>query len=279
MLYRGMDKQALDAAYNNGAAIGLERRDRYFADWTARTASLARAVEVRRDLRYGDAPRQRMDFFPCGRKGRPTLLFIHGGYWQMSDKENYGCIAAGPIAHGVNVAMVEYTLAPAIRMDAIVTEIKQALAWLRGRLGALDAGADAIYVAGHSAGGHLTAMVIAEPGVAGGLPISGLFDLQPIRLSYLNDKVGLDEAEADRNSPMAHLPRSAPPQIIAVGGAELPELQRQSADYFAAWTARGLKAQHLVLTDQDHFSILEELADPQGKLTAALLSLIAGAVT
>lgn len=279
MLYRGMDKAALDVAYNNGAAVGIERRDRYLADWTARTASLAAKLEAQRDLRYGDGARHRIDFIPCGRTQRPTLFFIHGGYWQMSDKENYGCIAEGPIAQGVNVALVEYTLAPAIRMDGIVAEIKQALAWLRTRLGSFGAAADAIYVAGHSAGGHLTAMVVGEAGVAGGMPISGLFDLEPIRLSYLNDKVGLDPAEAQRNSPIAHIPRAAPPQIVAVGGAELPELRRQSADYVAALTARGLKAQHLVLSGHDHFSILEELANPQGRLTAALLGLIAGKLT
>jgi arylformamidase len=117
-------------------------------------------------------------------------------------------------------------------------------------------------------------MAIAEPGVAGGMPISGLFDLEPIRLSYLNDKVGLDPAEAARNSPILHLPPAAAPQIVAVGGAELPELQRQSAEYRAALVARGLPVRHLVLAGHEHFSILEELASPQGQLTEALLTLI-----
>jgi acetyl esterase/lipase len=279
MLYRGMDKPALDAAYNNGAVVGIERRDRYLAEWTARTAALAAKVGAQRDLRYGDGARHRIDFLPCGKAGRPTLFFIHGGYWQMSDKENYGVVAEGPLAHGVNVALVEYTLAPAIRMDAIVAEVKAALAWLRGRLGSLGAAADRLCVAGHSAGGHLTAMVAGEPGVSGAMPISGLFDLEPIRLSYINDKVGLDPAEAERNSPLRHIARTTPPQIVAVGGAELPELQRQSAEYYAALTARGLKAQHLVAAGHDHFSVLEELASPQGALTAALLRLIDGKVS
>jgi arylformamidase len=277
MLYRGMDKAALDAAYDNGAAVGVNRRNAYLSDWTQRTNALAAKAGAQRDLCYGDGARHRIDFFPCGTAQRPTLAFIHGGYWQLSDKENYGCIAAGPIARGINVAMVEYTLAPAIRMDGIVAEIKRALAWLRTNLGTLGA-AEPIYLAGHSAGGHLAAMAIGEPGVAGGMPISGLFDLEPIRLSYLNDKVGLDPAEAARNSPVAIIPRAAPPQIIAVGGGELPELQRQSAEYHAALVARGLPSRHLVLDGEDHFSILEELARPQGRLTAALHSLIAGEI-
>jgi len=274
MLYRGMDRAALDAAYNNGAAVGIARRDQYLADWTARNEALARSAGARRDLRYGQAARARLDFFPCGTKGRPTLMFIHGGYWQMSDKENYGCIAAGPLARGINVALIEYTLAPIARMDGIVAEVKSGLAWLVAHLGEFGAAPNGIAVAGHSAGGHLTAMVAAEPGVRGAMPISGLFDLEPIRLSYLNDKVGLDEEEARRNSPMLHLPARSPPLIIAVGANELPELRRQSADYHAACVARGLAARHLALAGHDHFSILEEMARPDGQLTQALTDLI-----
>jgi arylformamidase len=271
--YRGMDRKTLDAAYNNGAAVGIERRDRYLAEWTERTRALFAQVPARLDLRYGAGARHRIDFLPCGRPERPTFAFIHGGYWQMSDKENYGCIAAGPLARGVNVAMIEYTLAPAARMDAMVAEVKAALAWLDGRLDALGAARRGLVVSGHSAGGHLAAMAMAEPGVTGALPISGLYDLEPIRLGALNDKIGLDEAEAARNSPIAHVPAAAPPLVIAVGAAELPELRRQSADYHQACRARGLDARLLELACHNHFSLLEELAAPDGALTAAVLDL------
>jgi dienelactone hydrolase len=273
MTYRGMDKAALDAAYNNSAVIGIERRDRYFAEWTARTAALAERVQARRDLRYGDGARQRIDFYPCGAAGAPSLVFIHGGYWQLSDKENYGCIAAGPLAHGINVALVEYTLAPAIRMDGIVAEVKQALAWLRAQLGALGAATDGFVVSGHSAGGQLAAMAMSEPGVKACLPISGLFELEPLRQSYLNDKLAMDEAEAGRNSPIRHIPSAAPPLVVAIGGNELPEMQRQSTDYCAACLARGMKVRPLVLAGHDHFSILDELARPDGQLTDAVRGL------
>jgi len=269
MLYRGMDKAALDAAYNIGAATGLERRESIIADWTARTAALAGKVGARRDLRYGDGPRHRLDFYPCGRPGAPTLVFIHGGYWQFSDKENYGCVAAGPLAHGINVALPEYTLAPAIGIDGIVAEVRRALAWLRAEL------ALSFVVAGHSAGGHLAAMTMDAPGVMGVLPISGLFDLEPIRLSYLNDKLGMDRDAAQRNSPLRHIPAAAPPVTIAVGGNELPELRRQSAEYHEALAAAQFDARLIVLDGHDHFSLLEELASPEGKLTSAVRDLVA----
>jgi arylformamidase len=274
MLYRGMDKAGLDAAYNNGAAIGSERRDRYFAEWTARTKTLAARVGARLDLRYGEGTRHRLDFYPCGAAGAPTLVFIHGGYWQLSDKENYGCVAAGPLAHGINVALVEYTLAPAIHMDGIVAEVKSALGWLRANLASLGAAHDGLVVSGHSAGGHLTAMALSEPGVLGAVPISGLFDLEPLRLSYLNDQVGMDAAEAERNSPLHHIPSSAPPLTIVVGGNELAELRRQSEEYHLACAARGVASRHLVLAGRDHFSVLDELEKPEGQITQVVRQML-----
>jgi arylformamidase len=140
-----------------------------------------------------------------------------------------------------------------------------------------DYGADParIYVSGHSAGGHLTAMAMTLGAVKGGLAISGLYDLEPIRLNYLNDKLGLDAAEAQRNSPMFHFPPTPAPLVVAYGTAELPELCRQSIDYAKAWTARGLPGRLLPVEDADHFSILEALAHSDGALTRALVEMAA----
>ncbi|MGH7322124.1 MAG: hypothetical protein ACRELA_21215 [Candidatus Rokuibacteriota bacterium] len=105
--------------------------------------------------------------------------------------------------------------------------------------------------------------------MAGGIAISGIYDLEPIRLNYLNEKLGLDLADAQRNSPMLHLPAHAAPLVVTVRLGELPELIRQSEEYAAAWQRRGLPGQYLPLADHDHFSILDELAKPDGKLLAA----------
>src|SRR5262245_12955792 len=187
MLYRGMDRAQLDAAYNNGAAV--KNVDAIRADWDARSAAVRKNARGHLDLRYGDAARQRLDLFLADRPHAPTLLFIHGGYWQANDKERFSFVAAGPLARGINVAVVEYTLAPEARMDAIVGEIRRSVAWLSEHL--RDHGADParILVSGHSAGGHLTAAMMNLPAVKGGLAISGLYDLEPIRLNYLNDKL------------------------------------------------------------------------------------------
>lgn len=273
MLYRGMDKAALDAGYNNTAAVGQAKRDVYVSGWVQRGDAARKAGKPRLDIKVGPGARERLDFFPCGKAGAPTLAYIHGGYWQMNDKEPYAFLAEGLLPAGFNLALIEYTLAPEARMDQIVAEVRRAVAWLLDHLAELGGDPKRLYVSGHSAGGHLTAMAMNDARVAGGIAISGLYELEPIRLNYLNDKLGLDAAEAARNSPIRHLPASAAPLVVTVGLGELPELIRQSADYWAAWSAKGLPGKHLPIAKHDHFSILEELARPDGKLLAALKEL------
>ena len=273
MLYRGMDRTALDAAYNNTEAVGIAKRDQYVAARAARSDAFRKTHAGQIDLRYGAGGRQRLDVFPCGTAGAPTLLFIHGGYWQQNDKEPFAFLGDGLLPAGFNLAVVEYTLAPAARMDTIVAEIRASVAWVIEHAKELGGDPARVFVSGHSAGGHLTAMAMTDPRVAGGLAISGIYDLEPIRLNYLNEKLCLDTAEAQRNSPLAHLPAHAAPLIVTVGLGELPELIRQSEEFATAWQKRGLPGQYLPLAGHDHFSILDELARPEGRLVAALTTL------
>jgi len=270
MLYRGMDRPALDAAYNNGAAVGEVKRDRYAADRTSRSDALRKTLDGRVDVPYGDGARQRLDVFPCGTAGAPTLVFIHGGYWQMNDKEPLTFVGEGVLPAGFNLALIEYTLAPAARLDQIVAEVRAGVAWVLDHAKELGVDPGRVFVAGNSAGGHLTAMAMTDGRLAGGIAISGLYDLEPIRLNYLNEKLRLDAAESARNSPILHLPEQAAPLLVTVGLGELPELIRQSEEYAAAWRRRGLPGRYLPIAGHDHFSILEELARPEGKLLAAL---------
>src|SRR4029077_5136916 len=144
-------------------------------------------------------------------------------YWQTNDKEPFAFLAEGLVPSGINLALIEYTLgpaagggpllagggAPAAGMDRIVAELRRSVGWLAEHLGEYGADPDRLYLAGHSAGGHLTAMTMTLRAVRGGLAISGIYDLEPIRLNYLNEKLGLDEEEAERNSPLLHLPPMA----------------------------------------------------------------------
>ena len=272
-LFRDMDRPQLDAAYNNGAAV--KERDMIVADWAARSARVRAAHPGHLDLAYGDAPRQKIDLFLAANPRAPTLAFIHGGYWQMNSKEPFAFLADGLLAHGINFALVGYTLAPEARLDHIVGEVRHAVEWLGEHLGDYGADPTRLYLSGWSAGGHLTAMAMPLRVVRGGIAISGLFDLEPIRLTYLNEKLGLDAAEAARNSPLLHIPPMAGELIVAYGTAELPELCRQSIEYGQAWVERELPGHLLPIDGANHFTILETLASPTGALTQALLDLTA----
>jgi arylformamidase len=272
MLYHGMDRAQLDAAYNNSAAV--RERDAIVAGWAARSARVRREYAGHLDLAYGDAPRERLDLFLAADPKAPTLAFIHGGYWQMNDKESFAFFAEGLLPLGINLAVIEYTLAPTARLDRIVAEVSRSMRWLTEHLGEYGADSNRLYVAGHSAGGHLTAMTMPLAEVRGGIAISGIFDLEPIRLNYLNEKLGLDLAEAERNSPVRRLPAKAGELVVAYGTEELPELCRQSTEYGRRWTERGLPGYLLPVDDADHFTILDALARPEGVLTRALLAML-----
>jgi arylformamidase len=272
MIYRGMDRKALDAAYDNGAAVG-EKRAGYVAGWRERNVPLNARLGIRRDIAYGPAARNTLDFIPVGRPNAPIFAFIHGGYWQSVEKEVFAWVAEGPLALGFNVALIEYTLAPEARMDQIVAEVRQAITYLNDNANKLGALAQ-IVVSGHSAGGHLTATSIDLPGVVAGVAISGLFDLEPIRLCYLNDKLRLDAEEAFRNSPQHAIPSVAVPLVVTYGASELPELVRQSEEYHQAWIAKGNRGVKVPCPGTDHFSVLDELWRPDGAICKLLPGLI-----
>jgi acetyl esterase/lipase len=272
-LYRGMNRATLDAAYNNTVAVADSAR--FVADWDRRSNALAAAFPEHLDLRYGARERNRIDFLRASGEGGPVLAFIHGGYWQMRAKEIFRFVASGPLAHGVNVALIGYTLAPDATLGEIVAEVRDALTWLRSNVERFGADASRMYVSGWSAGGHLTAMSLDHPAVRGGLAISGIFDLEPIRLSYLNEKLRLHSDDVQALSPIRKIARASPPLFVAYGAGELPELQRQSREFAAARAAEGLPGHLVALAGHNHFSILEELSHADGALTKLVVELVA----
>jgi arylformamidase len=198
------------------------------------------------------------------------LLFIHGGYWQTRAKEAFTTFAAGPMAHGINVALIGYTLAPDATLDQIVAEIHSGLDFLADKLPALGGDPGRIVVTGWSAGGHLTSMALSHPHVKAGVAISGIFDLEPIRHSYLNVKLGLDEEMSRRNSPVKQKGGPLKPLSLVVGSAELPLLRQQTADFAAYRALHGLPVSYEEIPGADHFTIMDELASPTGRITTLI---------
>src|ERR1700760_2378356 len=223
-------------------------------------------------MRYGPRERNRIDFLKAADKA-PTLLFIHGGYWQMRSKEVFTIFAEGPLAHGINVALIGYTLAPDATLDEIVAEIHQGIDALVAQLPVLGAAADDIVVSGWSAGGHLTAMALSHPRVKAGMAISGIYDLEPIRHSYLNVKLKLDGPMAKRNSPMAKHGGVAKPLALVAGSAELPLLRKQTADFAGHRARYGLPVTYEEIPAANHFTIMNEMLSPQGRITTLVRQL------
>ncbi|WP_176040992.1 alpha/beta hydrolase [Burkholderia stabilis] len=267
ILYRGMDRAALDAAYLNTKAV--PDFPALLASCQSRSAALYDAIAGRRELRYGARPAQRYDWLPCGQPGAPLFVFIHGGYWQHCAKEDFAYAASGPLARGYDVVLAEYTLAPTASMTEIVAEIGALLDHLAADRDGLGIAGRPIHLSGHSAGGHLTAMYRAHPAVAAALSISPLVDLEPISLCCLNDKLQLTAQEIEACSPLRYIGPGAP-TVVAVGDAELPELIRQAHDYAAACDAAGERIAHVQLPGMKHFAVLDDLANPDGKMLAAL---------
>ena len=270
VLYRGMDRAALDAAYNNSAAVA-DSAD-YLSRWRDRSAFVRMHGNAVLDLRYGARERARLDFFSSGNTRAPLFVFIHGGYWQRNEKETFAFIAEGPVAQGIDVAVVGYTLAPQVRLGDIMAEIRDSLTYLADRASELGFDREQMFIGGWSAGGHLTAAAASHPMVRGGIPISGIFELEPIALCYLNDAVRLDAEEVARLSPVRHVWSGLPALSLFVGGAELPELQRQSQEFARAGRQVGALVSLTVLPGHHHFSILGEWGR-DGALTAELVRL------
>jgi arylformamidase len=268
--WRSMSQEERDLGLNNGVAVkgSVEMVGR----WEKRSGEMRRRYGDHIDLRYGPRERNRIDFLKA-RENAPTLLFIHGGYWQARAKEVFSIFAEGPMAHGINVALIGYTLAPDATLDEIVAEIHAGIDFLGRELPALGGDASAIVVSGWSAGGHLTAMALSHAKVKAGMAISGIYDLEPIRHSYLNVKLGLDEAVSRRNSPMMQAGGPIKPLSLVVGSAELPLLRKQTADFAGHRAKFGLPVTYEEIPGANHFTILEELLSPAGRITTLIRQL------
>jgi arylformamidase len=279
IIYKQYSQEQLNNQYNNRLHVPD------FATCLARWEN--RSVEVRekhafiKDVAYGDHSRETLDIFPCSTVHSKVLVYIHGGYWQMFDKSMFHFMAETFLPHNITTVLINYPLAPAATVDNIVASCGRAVLWLQQNLPAFNADPNEIYLAGHSAGAHLAAMLLSNqyPGsinhfIKGICLISGLFDLHPIQLSYLNEVLQMDKAMAIRNSPIDLLPAQTCPLLIAVGATETQEFKYQSQVFYNACKGKAPSVEWLELEGRNHFSVVDSLADENGLLHKATIRMM-----
>jgi arylformamidase len=272
----------VERGYNNRAAV-LDHPE-WFARWATLSASARATLRPQLDLRYGPNPKETLDLFaPVGR-ARGTLVFIHGGYWRALDKADHSFVAGPFVLQGIAVAVLNYDLCPAVTIATIVDECRRALAWVVREGPRHGASAASIVAAGHSAGGHLAAMLLATQAaamglsahpLAGAVSLSGVHDLRPMTLFSFNADFRLDQEEAARLSPNLLTAATKAPMLVAVGGDETSEFLRQAELMWEAWPAnrpRG-SAGPLVIPGRHHFSVVTDYAESGSALTMATLGL------
>ena len=269
MNWGAMSRTERDAAYNNRDAVA-DYAD-WIALWTEQSARRLKDARARLDIPYGPRERNKIDLFPGTDANAPTLVYIHGGYWQMGTRDMYACMGDGVAVHGWSSAIVGYTLAPDASLSEIVAEIHAAIAWVGTNAAAHGLGRRLV-IAGWSAGGHLTAMGLSAPAASAGLAISGIYELGPIRDTYLNAALSITDSETVSLSPLRS-PPVAKPLAIAYGTAELPPLVDDSRALHRLRSAAHMPGPLIPLPNRNHFDGLDELRKPDGILTRAALDI------
>jgi arylformamidase len=261
-----LTQAARDAAYNNRDAV--PEAAAHIAERNAASAGFTPATTQA----YGDTQREQWDLFPASDASAPTLVFIHGGYWQQNRREDFRCMAEGALAMGWGFALCGYSLAPEVSMTRICYQVHTALDWLATH-GAAHGMDGPIVLSGWSAGGHLAAMGAEHPAVTAALAISGVYELGPVRDTYLNAALKLADDEIEGCSPMRR-PVVQKPIAVAYGSRELPALCQQSRDFHAVRAAAHAPGPLIPVAAADHFTVLETLRRPDGALLRAAAELL-----
>lgn len=273
-LERQFNPRAYTANFEAIVNIGFERSTNYRK--TARNP--------RYDIAYGLSDRETLDLFlPEDPRGAPVEMYIHGGFWRSREKSDFSYIAGPVVEAGGIAAIVDYDLCPTVTLDEIVRQMRACLVWLYQNSAEYGGDPNRLHVTGHSAGGHLAAMLLATDWTAyelpadvlkSVLPISGVFEVAPVMRTSVQEAVQLTAEIAERNSP-AFLPaQSKPPVAVTVGTSESEEFRRQSKAYADALVAQGLSVEHFEMPDANHFSILTDSTEAGNRLTATRLKLM-----
>jgi arylformamidase len=270
-LYRDFGSaEEIDAEYKPSLrVVDAEARMRRYGEHSAEARKRLAGVY---DVPYGPTRDEKLDIFPAKRADAPVFVFIHGGYWRAFSAREHSFVALGLVPLGITTVVVDYSLCPKVTIDEIVRQCRAAVAWTLRHIGAHGGDPKRVAVGGHSAGGHLSAMCLAtrwdedyglarDP-LAAAVLVSGLYDIEPLRHSYLQPTIRLDDGIVRRNSPLFAVRPCATPALVTWGAEESEEFARQSTSFHAAWQRAGNRSELLAQPGANHFSAIDGFADP-----------------
>lgn len=266
-MWNSLSTEDLNKAYNNSLAVSNSAE--IIQSWIQSSALAKVNLAGECDIVYGDSPFQAFDYFSAGDHA-PVIVFVHGGFWQMRSKNDFTFIVPPLVEAGFSVAMLGYRLAPYANMNEIVQDVRDGLQAIHTFIAKKNTISKKFWLLGWSAGAHLISMVQDEDCVLGGTAVSGIYDLEPIRHCYVNDKLNLDGDTALRNSPLLLQQNTSKPLDIFVGEAELPEMQRQSIDFFGYRNSTQAPGIFKNIPTRNHYTILAELTSNDGEILKAI---------
>jgi arylformamidase len=265
----------LEKGYN--VRLLVDDFDGLIEKWSNRSADFRADVDSSLDCQYGNGVKDKLDIFRCGEPNAPLFIFVHGGYWQRGDKSVYSFVAESFVRSGIDVALIGYQLCPGASMTNIVDKIREAIVWIWNNADDYSISKHRINVSGHSAGGHITGMVLATDWstvssdlpkdiVKTGIPISGLYQLDPIRETTIADALGLDDEESMALSPYFYQPQTEAPILVTLGGGETPEFLWQTDNFVNKWKGYKAPLEYFAEPDVDHFGVVERLANSESQI-------------
>jgi arylformamidase len=274
-VYKQYNQQQLNDQYNTRLQVPdyanyFDRRERISRQTTAHHTIL-------KDIPYGDHPKEDLDIFLSKIPHSKALVFIHGGYWHLLDKTMFHFLAGHFLKYNVTTVLVNYPLAPLSSIDEIVSSNRKALQWIHDNIASFNGDPNELYVLGHSAGGHLASMLLVEEKakfVKAVISLSGLFRLEPVMLSYLNDSIGMDRENAMNNSPVLLKPATDCPLLLVTGAEESDEFKAQSEELYQSWKSKNNNTEILQVPHKNHYSILDTVVEKDSTLWATMSRLM-----
>jgi arylformamidase len=275
MLYHTFSTQEeIDREYN--PRFSVENTDELIQSYLTESKRVSGEYANLSGVAYGVSPEETLDIYSADISSSPIHIFFHGGYWHSLSSRDFSFMAEGLVRNGITAVLVNYALCPAVTIDEIVRQARSAVAWIFHNAESIGGNPERITVSGHSAGGHLTGMLLSvdwkkdfnlPPNILKGLlSFSGLFDLTPFPFSWLQPKLQLSSAEVLRNSPLLLKPKCAPPVTLAVGADESNEFHRQSKNYSVFLKKNGVPANYLSIHGKNHFNIIHDFLGDGGPL-------------